>query len=156
VVARNQKLLPGYLATMAFGNLASEVLHLPLYSIWRDGTPGQQAFRLKELDRGGLPWRRASCTRPQQANNGEQAFLLAHPQHCRDQRAVVWGRVDASLFTAAVQTRSYDLTVDLARLQGLDEARGKEIQQLPAAHDRADAVGGQDRLPPPGARRETS
>lgn len=33
-----------YVATVAIGNLVWEAAHLPLYTIWRDGTAGENAF----------------------------------------------------------------------------------------------------------------
>jgi hypothetical protein len=43
-----------YLGTMALGNLAWEVLHLPLYTIWTTGTLREQAFAVVHCTSGDL------------------------------------------------------------------------------------------------------
>jgi hypothetical protein len=46
--------LRAYLAVIAAGNLAWEALHLPLYTIWRTGTPGEIAFAVVHCTLGDL------------------------------------------------------------------------------------------------------
>jgi len=43
-----------YLAVIAAGNLAWESLHLPLYTLWRTGTRGDQAFAVIHCTGGDL------------------------------------------------------------------------------------------------------
>jgi hypothetical protein len=43
-----------YLAVIAAGNLAWESLHLPLYTLWRTGTRGEQAFAVIHCTGGDL------------------------------------------------------------------------------------------------------
>ena len=46
--------LRAYLGTIAVGNLAWETLHLPLYTIWRTGTAGEQAFAVVHCTLGDV------------------------------------------------------------------------------------------------------
>ena len=43
-----------YLGTLALGDLAWEAAHLPLYTIWRTGTPGEKAFAVVHCTGGDL------------------------------------------------------------------------------------------------------
>lgn len=43
-----------YLGTIALGNLAWEAAHLPLYTIWQNGTPGEKAFAVVHCTGGDL------------------------------------------------------------------------------------------------------
>ena len=43
-----------YLSTIALGDLAWEAAHLPLYTIWRAGTPGEKAFAVLHCTGGDL------------------------------------------------------------------------------------------------------
>ena len=43
-----------YLGTIALGDLAWEAAHLPLYTIWRTGTPGEKAFAVVHCTGGDL------------------------------------------------------------------------------------------------------
>lgn len=43
-----------YLVTIALGDLAWEAAHLPLYTIWRTGTPGEKAFAVVHCTGGDL------------------------------------------------------------------------------------------------------
>src|SRR5882762_2607916 len=43
-----------YIATMAGGNLVWESLHLPLYTIWRNGTAPEQAFAVLHCTLGDV------------------------------------------------------------------------------------------------------
>ncbi len=43
-----------YLGTIAVGGLAWEAAHLPLYTIWRTGTPGEKAFAVVHCTGGDL------------------------------------------------------------------------------------------------------
>jgi hypothetical protein len=43
-----------YLGTIILGDLAWEAAHLPLYTIWRTGTPGEQAFAVVHCTGGDL------------------------------------------------------------------------------------------------------
>jgi hypothetical protein len=43
-----------YLGAIAIGNLAWEVLQLPLYTIWTEGTLGEQAFAVAHCTGGDL------------------------------------------------------------------------------------------------------
>lgn len=43
-----------YLSAMAAGNLIWEALHLPLYTIWRDGTAWEQTFAVLHCTLGDL------------------------------------------------------------------------------------------------------
>jgi hypothetical protein len=43
-----------YLSVTAAGNLAWESLHLPLYTLWRTGTPGEQAFAVIHCTGGDI------------------------------------------------------------------------------------------------------
>jgi hypothetical protein len=43
-----------YLAVIAAGNLAWESLHLPLYTLWRTGTPGERVFAVIHCTGGDI------------------------------------------------------------------------------------------------------
>jgi hypothetical protein len=43
-----------YFAGVALGNLAWESLHLPLYTIWTTGTPGEKAFAVVHCTGGDI------------------------------------------------------------------------------------------------------
>lgn len=43
-----------HLGTIALGDLAWEAAHLPLYTIWRTGTPGEKAFAVVHCTGGDL------------------------------------------------------------------------------------------------------
>jgi hypothetical protein len=43
-----------YLGAMAIGNLAWEILHLPLYTIWTSGTAGERAFAVVHCTGGDV------------------------------------------------------------------------------------------------------
>ena len=43
-----------YVAVIALGNLAWEILHLPLYTIWTTGTRGEQAFAVVHCTGGDV------------------------------------------------------------------------------------------------------
>ncbi len=43
-----------YLGTIALGDLAWEAAHLPLYTLWRTGTPGEKAFAVVQCTGGDL------------------------------------------------------------------------------------------------------
>ena len=43
-----------YLGTIALGDLAWEAAHLPLYTIWRTGTPGEKAIAVVHCTGGDL------------------------------------------------------------------------------------------------------
>ena len=43
-----------YLAVIVAGNLVWEILHLPLYTIWTSGSPGEQAFAVVHCAGGDL------------------------------------------------------------------------------------------------------
>ena len=43
-----------YVALIALGNLAWEILHLPLYTIWTTGTRGEQAFAVLHCTGGDV------------------------------------------------------------------------------------------------------
>ena len=43
-----------YVALIALGNLAWEILHLPLYTIWATGTRGEQAFAVVHCTGGDV------------------------------------------------------------------------------------------------------
>lgn len=43
-----------YLAVLLIGNLIWEIVQLPLYTIWRDGTPGEIAFAVAHCTAGDL------------------------------------------------------------------------------------------------------
>jgi hypothetical protein len=43
-----------YLGVIALGDLAWEAAHLPLYTIWRTGTPGEKAFAVVHCTGGDL------------------------------------------------------------------------------------------------------
>jgi hypothetical protein len=46
--------LRAYLGTIALGALAWEAAHLPLYTIWRTGTPGEKVFAVVHCTGGDL------------------------------------------------------------------------------------------------------
>lgn len=46
--------LRAYVAAIALGNLAWEVLQLPLYTIWKTGTLGEQAFAVAHCTGGDV------------------------------------------------------------------------------------------------------
>ena len=46
--------LRAYLGTIALGDLAWEAAHLPLYTIWRTGTPGEKVFAVVHCTGGDL------------------------------------------------------------------------------------------------------
>jgi hypothetical protein len=46
--------LRAYLGTIAFGDLAWETAHLPLYTIWRAGAPGEALFAAVHCTGGDL------------------------------------------------------------------------------------------------------
>lgn len=46
--------LRAYVGVVAVGNLAWETLHLPLYTIWRNGTVGEQAFAVVHCTGGDI------------------------------------------------------------------------------------------------------
>jgi hypothetical protein len=43
-----------YLGTIALGDLAREIAHLPLYTIWRTGAPGEKVFAAVHRTGGDL------------------------------------------------------------------------------------------------------
>jgi hypothetical protein len=43
-----------YLGVIAVGNLAWESLHLPLYTLWRTGTPGEKVFAVVHCTGGDI------------------------------------------------------------------------------------------------------
>jgi hypothetical protein len=43
-----------YLGVIAVGNLAWESLHLPLYTLWRTGTPGEKVFAVIHCTAGDI------------------------------------------------------------------------------------------------------
>jgi hypothetical protein len=51
-----------YLLTMVLGNLAWEVLQLPLYSLWQSGTTREIAFAVLHCTLGDVAMPRASWT----------------------------------------------------------------------------------------------
>lgn len=48
------RVLRTYFAVILIGNLAWEILHLPLYTIWTKGSPGEQAFAVGHCTGGDL------------------------------------------------------------------------------------------------------